>query len=359
VDLDGSRLSQALLDSLKASAVVRLVEHKPSAAERLDKKVRDADLAAAMIIPEGYGDSLLTGDPVRFTVIQANDPAGQTALSEIQAAGARLAGAAQAARLSMQAVDDQARLLPGDVQTLPDEPARQQFLSNAVDQALAAWENPPLTLEVRQSGTDAEPTSTPTQNGFLHMSPSMMVQFAIAGLIGSASLLVVERKSGALRRLLTTRIARTEIILGHYLAMAALILAQLAILVVFGQLALQVPFFRHPAATLVTILATALWTAALGLLIGTVAKTQEQAVLFSIIPMFVLAGVGGAWMPLEYAGKTFQAIGHLLPTAWAMDALENITIRGVGLESVLLPSAVMLAYAVGLFGLAAWRFRFE
>ena len=186
-----------------------------------------------------------------------------------------------------------------------------------------------------------------------------MVQCAIAGLIGVASILVLERKSGALRRLLTTDISRVEIILGHYLAMVVIILAQLAILIGFGQLALGVDYMREPLATLLVMVGTALWTASLGLLIGTLAKTEDQIIIFSLIPMFILAGMGGAWVPLEFTGDTFQTIGHLLPTAWSMDGFENIVIRGLGLESVLLPVAVMLAYAVALFALTAWRFRFE
>jgi ABC-2 type transport system permease protein len=187
----------------------------------------------------------------------------------------------------------------------------------------------------------------------------MIVQFAIAGLIGAATMLVTERKSRSLRRLLTTPISRAEILLGHYLAMVLLILFQIAVLIAFGQLTLGVPYLREPAAMALVTVATALWTAALGLLIGALAKSEEQVVLFSLIPMFVLAGLGGAWVPLEITGKAFQTIGHLLPTAWAMDGFENVVIRGLGLESVLVPAAMMLGYAVILFGLAVWRFRTE
>jgi ABC-2 type transport system permease protein len=116
---------------------------------------------------------------------------------------------------------------------------------------------------------------------------------------------------------------------------------------------------REPLATLLALVATALWTASLGLLIGALAQTEDQAVIFSLIPMFVLAGLGGAWVPLEFTGKGFQTIGHLLPSAWAMDSFENIVIRGLNLDSVLLPVAIMVGYAVVLFALAAWRFRFE
>jgi ABC-2 type transport system permease protein len=213
---------------------------------------------------------------------------------------------------------------------------------------------------MRQSGAIVEEEGAEVmQSGFAHTSPGMMVQFAIAGLIGSGTILVTERKSGALRRLLTTAISRTEIVFGHYLAMVAMIFGQLLILAAFGQLALGVNYMRAPVAVLLLMLTTALWSAALGLLIGTLAKSDDQVTIFALLPMFVLAGMGGAWVPLEFTGETFQAIGHLLPSAWAMDGFENIVIRGLGLESAWLPVGIMLAYAVGLFALAAWRFRFE
>jgi ABC-2 type transport system permease protein len=88
-----------------------------------------------------------------------------------------------------------------------------------------------------------------------------------------------------------------------------------------------------------------------------VAKTEEQVVIFSMIPMFVLSALGGAWMPLEETSEIFQTIGHVLPSAWAMDGFKNLVIRGLG--SALLPAGIMLAYAAVFFALSLWRFRFE
>jgi len=72
--------------------------------------------------------------------------------------------------------------------------------------------------------------------------------------------------------------------------------------------------------------------------------------------MFILAGLGGAWVPLEFTGLTFQTIGHLTPLAWAMDGFKNILVRSLGLTSVLLPAAALLGYATLFLGLSAWRF---
>jgi len=71
--------------------------------------------------------------------------------------------------------------------------------------------------------------------------------------------------------------------------------------------------------------------------------------------MFVFAGLGGAWVPLEITGAAFQTIGHASPIAWAMDGFKNIIVRGFGFESVLLPAGALLGYAVLLFALAVWR----
>jgi ABC-2 type transport system permease protein len=183
-----------------------------------------------------------------------------------------------------------------------------------------------------------------------------MLQFAIAGLLAAAQVIVTERKTRALQRLLTTATRRIHILVGHYLAILTLILGQFLLLILFGQLALRVDYARDAGATLLVAASSALCIAAMGLLIGILAHSDEQAVMFSLIPMFVFSGLGGAWMPLEVTGATFQAIGHVSPVAWAMDGFKNITTRGLGISSVLLPASALIGYAALFFSLAAWRF---
>ena len=103
----------------------------------------------------------------------------------------------------------------------------------------------------------------------------MMAQFAIAGLIGAAGILVVEKKTRSVQRLLTTNMSRGQILAGHFLAMFAMIFLQLTVLILFGQLFLDLPYFGQPLATLLLTVATALFTASLGMLIGAVAKIRR------------------------------------------------------------------------------------
>jgi ABC-2 type transport system permease protein len=130
-------------------------------------------------------------------------------------------------------------------------------------------------------------------------------------------------------------------------------------LIGLGQFLLGVNYLSAPLGVLLVMAALALWTASLGLLISALVKGEEQVVIWAMIAMFLFSALGGAWFPLEFAGKAFSTIGHLTPTAWAMDGFQNIVLRGNGSGSALLPAGIVLAYAVGFFGLAVWRFRFE
>ncbi len=356
VDQDQGALSAPLFELLSLSESIRPVA--PAGEQTLaalQSQVETGELAAVVIVPAGFSVAFLNGEnapegrlPLDVT-INAQSGAGATAQYALQSVISRLASAVQAAHFSAQA--------RAQIEPFASDQEQQQYFAAALSAAVAAWSKPPVTLATSQAVQANQADQVYSENPYAHSSAGMMVQFAIAGLLGAAEVLVLERQSGSLQRLLTTAIARSEILFGHFLAMLAMIFLQFALLIVFAQLVLDVPYFSAPLATLVIALATSIFAASLGLLIGVLSKTPEQAVIFSLLPMFILSGLGGAWVPLEFTNPTFQKVAHLSPLAWAMDGIKNIIVRGQGLESVLLPAAILLGFALVVFGLAAWRFK--
>jgi ABC-2 type transport system permease protein len=170
---------------------------------------------------------------------------------------------------------------------------------------------------------------------------------------------VLERRTRTLQRLLTTSMSRWQIIAGHMLAIFLTVFLQETVLIFFGQTVLGVNYLREPLGILLVMAAMALWAACLGLLIGALAKGEDQVILYSMICMFLFSALGGAWFSLDTTGPTFSLIGHLTPGAWAMDGFQNLLSRGLGLASVLLPAGIMLGYALVFFGAAVWRFKAE
>ena len=346
-----SSLAASLEELLAASDVVRPVALSEAEAADVDEAIRDGDLAAALILPEGFDPQALGDEAPQLAVVaDRTTTAGQTAYSGIDTAVSRLMGAVETAHISADQYAAQAGF--------ESEAARQRYLAEAVGLAIAQWQEPPLRVATEQA-TGATDEGAEAPSGFAQSSPGMMVQFAIFGLITSAMVLVMERKSDALQRLLTTPIRRATVIGGHIGAMFTVVFLQQVLLVAVGQLAFGVNYLQAPLATLAMMVTLSLWAASLGLLIGALATQEEQVITWSLIAMFLFAALGGAWFPLEVAGEAFATIGHVTPTAWAMDGLQNIVVRGQGLASVLLPAGILLVYTVVFFGLAVWQFRFE
>lgn len=336
ISQDNHWVTNSLHDLLDKSEVMRLDENVFHSTSDLEKLVADGDLAAAIIVPHGYGKAMLKNKEVRLIVIaDTGTPAWTTVEAELLALTDRLNSAIRTATI----IDDI------DSERMP--------FDYAFEKSLSAWDEPPIAIT--ETTSLAVKKTSDQGMALAHTAPGFMLQFAIAGLLTAAQIIVSERKSRTLQRLLTTATQRIHIILGHYLALFLLIFTQFTILIIFGQFVLKVDYLRVPSATLLMAFSAALCISAMGLLIGILARSEEQAIVFSIVPMFVFSGLGGAWVPLEVTGATFRAIGHLSPVAWGMDGFENICARGLGFESVLIPSAALAGYAVLFFLLAVWR----
>lgn len=342
----------ALLDHSDSVRPVLLEDASRAEAEQM---VASEDLAGVIVLPAGAANALFTGaDYTPPLLVDPSSEASYVVENDAQTAVVRLMIAVQAAQLSVETYEEQAEFA-GDE-------ARTAYFQTAFERALAAWEDPPIAIEESGRavfGVEGEGILRSEQYSYAQSSPGTLIQFGIAGLIGAASLLVNERKRKALPRLLTTPARRIEIIAGKLLAYFFVILVQIFLLAMFGWLVYGLPYFHQPLALLAVSIAFALVLSSMGLLIGAIARTDEAVVILTMVPMFVLSALGGAWFPLEFFPRRIKTIAHIVtPTAWAMEGFQDIIIRGQGFSAVTLEAGVMLLWAAVLCVLAVWRLKF-
>ena len=335
-------LSKQLFEMLSNSDSVRLVELTSDAVE---ESIRKGESAGALVVPAGYSEQVSAGKEPQLTLIaDTNSAQGQSLFQLVRTSVTKLMSAVEIAWLSAETVGK-----PNDASELTESFASASQAWSEADSA--------SLVKVEFAVEESFLGDWYGDNPYNQASPGILVQFAIMGLVASGQILVQERKTRTLQRLMSTAMRPWEIVAGHTLAMFAVVFAQIALLVVFGQLALSVDYLREPLGTLLVSVALSLWVAAMGLLIGTVVKDDSQVVLFALMAMFIFSALGGTWFPLEVASGAFAAIGKAMPSAWAMTGYQNILMRGLGLESAWMPTLILLAYALGFFVLAVWRFR--
>jgi ABC-2 type transport system permease protein len=333
-------LNKALFTRLAASDSIHAEEMTQDAA--LDA-LRNGNAAGVLILPVGFSEKVSAGEAAQLTLIA--DPVsaqGQSLYQLLRTPITQLMSAVEISRVSV------------DIVASKDAFAEQ---SSAFDLAWSKWNTTSKIALVKIEQAIAAPSSDWTGgNPYNQSSPGILVMFAIFGLVTSAQILVQERKSRTLQRLITTAMQPWQIVAGHMLAMFSITFLQTAMLVIFGQLVLKVDYLREPFGILLLAASMGLWVASLGLLIGVVAKEEQQVILYSMVAMFLFSALGGAWFPLETSGGAFAAIGKIMPSAYAMNGFQNILIRGLGLGSVWTAVGVLSAYALFFFVLAVWRF---
>ncbi|NMB61640.1 MAG: ABC transporter permease [Chloroflexi bacterium] len=218
------------------------------------------------------------------------------------------------------------------------------------------WRNKALQVDMEKAVAPSTDLSE-LESSYDQSSPGMLVQFAISGLMGIAIILVQERKTRTLQRMMTTATSRASIIIGHALSMVIIFVLQQIILVLAGKFLFGVDYLRQPFAILLVIVAFALWVSGMGMLIGVAAKNEDQVILFSLIAMFLFTAMGGAWFPLEGTSAGFYNIARYTPGAQAMQGFQNIIVRKLGLASVIEPVGLLLLYAVAFFTAAILLFK--
>ncbi len=339
VSLEQTSITESILTYLEDSDVVRVEYGDPAMSlEQHQQAVTAGDVAGVLIIPAGFSQAVQeAGEVLLDAVLDENTTVGLTVQQEIQSTATRLKAAADAASLAVNVVEDK--------QGFADDAERDALYEKAFGETLLAWQYPPIAAVEKQTSPEGE-QSTSEDNAFAHSLPGMMAQFAIAGLIGAAEIIVQERKSGALDRLRGTAVSNWELLAGHWLAMFGMIFLQFIVLVVFGQLFLRLNFFGAPLATLALSVASCAFVASLGMLIGILAKMPEQTTIFALIPMFVFSGLGGAWVPMDIMGETVQKVSRFTPVAWIMSGFKDILLRGAGFSETLLPSLVLLGFSM-------------
>ncbi len=342
-------ITNSIIYYFKNSKIIQIDEQtKEMSLSELKQAVADGDLAAGILFNAGFSQSVREKGTVFLDVIlDEHTTTGMSVLQSIQPAANRVETAAKSASLAVELYSEKVGF--------SNASERQALYDSAFQKSLEAWQSPPVTTLNSQT-QPVETSDTSEENAFAQSLPGMMAQFAIAGLIGAAEIIVQERKSGSLNRLLSTAVPKFEILAGHWLAMFVMIFIQFVILVIFGALFLRLYFFNAPLATLALSIASCAFVASLGLLIGILAKMPEQTAIYALIPMFIFAGLGGAWMPIDLLGETVQKVSKLTPVSWIMTGFKDILLRGAGLPQIARNLIVLIGFSLLFFIPAAVMF---
>jgi ABC-2 type transport system permease protein len=97
---------------------------------------------------------------------------------------------------------------------------------------------------------------------------------------------------------------------------------------------------------------------ALGILISTVSKTQQQAMLLSMfalmLPTILLSGF---IFPVENMPVILQWLSHVMPSKWFIIIIKNIMLKGVGIAYFWKETLIILLTTLFFIGMSVVKFK--
>jgi ABC-2 type transport system permease protein len=193
------------------------------------------------------------------------------------------------------------------------------------------------------------------------------VVFMIPGLIGlvlqmqatllTASAIVRERERGTIEQLIVTPIRPYELIIGKILPYALVALLITIEVMLAGTFWFKVPIQGSPVLLMGIAALFLVSTLGVGLLISTVANTQQEAFLLTFLTLLPSVFLSGFIYPIAAMPWFLRLISGAIPLTYFLIVVRGIVIKGVDLPT-LMPQVIALAvFGAVLIALASVRFR--
>ena len=312
-DFDRSPQSRALLERFSSSGYFS-IDHSVTREADLARLLNNGSALAAVVIPTDFSRRLARVEPATVQLVLDGSNANTATVAQ---------GYAQRIVQSF---------------ALEQNAGRGASMSSPIDYRPRIWYNSQLRYSY-----------------FMVLS---MIAAAgmVVGVITTAASIVREKESGTIEQVLVTPITSAELIGAKMLPTLLVSLFGL-VLSLFVAAGFGVPMRGSMLLYFVLSSLFVVSSMGIGILVGTLTQTLQQALLISLFALFPILFLSGTMVPLESMPVWLQYGALLSPVTHYMDVLRGIFLKGVGLTVLWPQTLAMTGIGAVLLTASLWRFR--
>lgn len=157
-----------------------------------------------------------------------------------------------------------------------------------------------------------------------------------------------ERAQGTLERLMTTTVARGDILVGYLLGFLLFATIQAAVILTFTIVALQIEYQGNIIEIVAVLLLLVVVAVNLGIFVSTFANNEFQVVQFIPIVLLPQIFLSGVIIPTDQMPSVMEAISVVLPLTYAVEGLREIMVMDQSLADVWADLVILAGFGLGL-----------
>jgi ABC-2 type transport system permease protein len=329
VDQDRTPESRRLVEAFTASGYFRIVGEADTTAA-VESWLVDNRARVALVVGAGYGEAVAAGRRPALQLI-ADGTDSNSAVVGMGYASSLVAG--QNRELVERAITRESQLASDAGRAFAARPGSVVMVSRV-------FYNPDL------------------RSRWFYVPAVLAMVLMLVTMMLPSMAVVREKEIGTLEQISVTPLRPWQLIVGKLVPFAIIGLIDTAIVTGLAMIVFGVPLRGSFVLLLGLTLLYLLNMLGLGLLVSTIVRTQQQAMMASafmlMVPMIYLSGL---IFPIENMPKIFQWISTIIPVRYYGNVVRGVFLRGSGIEVLWIDGLAMAAIATFVLILASLRFR--
>ena len=167
-----------------------------------------------------------------------------------------------------------------------------------------------------------------------------------------------EKELGTMEALLVSPLKPIQIIIGKVTPYVLLSFINLIVILLLARFVFHMPVQGSVILLLAESILFIIMALSLGILISTISKTQQQAMLLSMfalmLPIILLSGF---IFPVENMPVILQYLSHIMPPKWFIIIIKNIMLKGVGIAYFWKETLIILLMTLFFIGMSVKKFK--
>jgi ABC-2 type transport system permease protein len=166
-----------------------------------------------------------------------------------------------------------------------------------------------------------------------------------------------ERELGTFDQLLVSPLSPTEILVGKSIPAFLIGLAEATVMILVGTQVLGVPFRGSIALLYLSLVVYLAALIGVGLFVSSLAKTQQQAILYAFMFMVPAILLSGFATPIENMPDWLQTLTEANPVRHLMVILKGLFLKDLSGQEVARHLLPLVLIATSTLTAASWLFR--
>ena len=286
IDNDNSQVSQGFIDEVLPAVPTFEIETLDDPDAALEA-LRQGDLRAYMVLPEGFGQQV-------SQVLQGAD-----------------------GNIELDITYDESDLqVSGQIVSTIDTVTRT-----------FAGIDIPITINANPINIETEITNID------FIGPGIIIFGLLIMIPTSGRLMLRDKESRFLHRMLTTPARPWEFIASYSLSMVFIAVAQIVIFILLGRM-FGMDIIGSVWLAFAVFLLTAICSIGIGMVVASLSKSENQGESLSWLFSMPLAILSGVWFSSEFMPSYIRTFADIFPFSHAVEAARTVITRGAGFEAI-------------------------